>query len=555
MSVNKFIDAITPSDHDKDVYEDQGQYFAWRHFGKKRVPVSISNFTFRVLASHYTQEGVKREIVMTNIAGKSTSRILIEAADMKSDSFETFCQYHGNFQWTGTKPDLQFIWREIFMHDEGKIIHEPDCVGWMPDKSIFLFGNVAFKGENILTPDQDGIFWHKDIGINPKPVSVTNGKSEISEGIPYLNTETHLDIDDLAQRLSGSIGHQNAMYCLSWCASSLYMEEVFAKFNSYPFLFIHGKRASGKSTIAEWLMALFGLEGGGKMASDTTSTALGRYLGYYSSLPVWVDEYRNEPKVMAKNGMMRNVYNRQSAGKATREGFGIREAKIRGTLIISGEETPTDNALYSRCITVSVTQADRVVNNFNWFMDNKRLLSNFTFQLLKDKPARVDQYLNWLMSSKEALSKAIQDDRGATNSAVIYAGNKLLFGEGATLNITDKALEDKTSQDEESQVVIMFEDLCALQFKGQLKDDYAHIADGMIYLYFHGLYNEWQKDFRLRRGENPLKEQSIRGYLRSESGFMEIGVNQRIKGKVCSCVVFDKDKAPTYIQQLIKEEV
>ena len=47
-------------------------------------------------------------------------------------------------------------------------------------------------------------------------------------------------------------------------------------------------------------MSLFGIEGGGRAISQTTPVAIQRLLSYFSSMPVFLDEYRNTRDVASK---------------------------------------------------------------------------------------------------------------------------------------------------------------------------------------------------------------------------------------------------------------
>lgn len=472
---------------------------------------------------------------------------------MGNDSFSTFCARHGNFIWKGRKEDLYSIWEYEFLNDSGRHIMEPDCIGWLPEEKIWTFGNVAFVPEGELRPDDHGIFWTEKCGFKPVPLGVSSGKNVISEGIPYLSL-TKCDFEALQGKLGESIGDFEAAVCLGWSFSVLFMEEVFKNYGCFPFLFITGRRRSGKSTVAEWIMNLFGLENSGKQAGDTTSVAVQRYMSYYSSLPLFMDEYRNDQKVTNKNGLFRNAYNRQSAGKGMKADFGIREAKVRGTLIIAGEETPNDNALLTRCVTVQVSELSRKVNNFDWFNKNRNRMSSFTYEILANRKTYLEKYIARLNKDKAEITNLLNDDRMGINMAVVSAGAWTLLGENkafAKAFVMDITAA-KATQESENAVAVFFADVQALSFDRSLKlQDYWDVSDGKIYLYFHGLYNIWARDYQGRNRETPFKADAIRNYLRDEAGFLNTSYPHRLKGGLCKCVVFSEGSAPDFIKELV----
>lgn len=544
------------------VYKDWGKYVAKRCNGKREWEETISNFTFRIVATHETQEGIVREVQFINEFGKSAPFFTVGPDEMSgNDGFATFCFRHGNFVWSGRKEDLYKIWEQEFINDTGRHIIEPDSIGWQVAQKMWLFGNVAFEikkdGKNEeLRPDEQGIFWNEKHGFKPVPLGVSSGKNLISEGIPYLNTNK-CDLEAIKGKLIESIGDFEAKTCLGWACGVLFMEEVFALYNCFPFLFITGRRRSGKSTIAEWIMNLYGFENSGKQAADTTSIAMQRYMSYYSSLPTFIDEYRNDLKVTSKNGLFRNAYNRQSAGKGVKSDFGIREAKIRGTLIIAGEETPEDNALLTRCITVQVSEIRRHVNHFDWFTKNRAKLSSFTYEILANYNKYIEKFLIRLIEDKREIAEHSQDDRLAINKAVISAGVFTLFGEDAQYakNFVEDLRIVKAEQESENAVSMFFADVQALSVDKSIHlKDYVRISEGKIFLYFHGIYNIWAKDYQTRKKEAPFKAEAIRSYLKDEPGFVDTNYLTRIQGNRFKCVVFNFDLAPDFIQNLGTED-
>ena len=535
------------------IRKEFGHYVASRKRGKLEYDEVISNFVIKIVATHRTQEGVVREIMFVNEFNEFSSSFSMDPEDMV-DSFKTFCYRHGNFSWQGKPEDLDAIWVSEFLMDDGRTIVEPDHIGWIDSEKSWLFGNIFIDESGVETrPNKDHVFWKQKKGIKPIPLGITTGKSSISEGIPYLHL-SEINMTDVKNRLSECIGPNEAALCLGWVSAVPFMEEVFDDFGCFPFLFVTGRRGSGKSTVAEWLMNFYGLENAGKMASDTTAVGVQRYLAYYSSLPVYLDEYRNTKQITMKNGFFRNAYNRQSAGKGTREGFGVREAKIRGTLLLSGEETPEDNALLTRCVPVLISEKNRVKNHFNWFQANRTKFSYHIYDILRHRKERLEVFRRVLTEGKEYFVAQGSDDRLAVNYAIVAAGYAVAFGEKDLDFAKWLAIETtrvKAEYQDEQAVSVFLHDLLVLKTRGELDDRYWDVSDGKAYLYFRGLYNAWSKDYRNSRGEVTFKESAIRDYIKEEPGFISVDHQHQWHGERRHCVVFDLSKASDEIVNLV----
>ena len=532
-----------------------GCYVATRGSGKKEHDEELSNFTVRIIAVHDTSEGLIREVVFTNKHGETSRNFSLSAADMMCDSFRTFCLSVGNYIWKGRQEDISTLWEMSFLDSEDtRTIVEPDCVGWLEDEKMWLFGNVAInKDGQEMRPDEHGIFWTDKKGIKPVGSVVTTGRNTINSGVPALNLYK-FDIREFRTRLADTIGENQSNLCLGWVNACFFMEDVFKLHSCFPFLFLRGLKGSGKTKIATWLLSFFGIEGEGYQIEGTTQVAAGRFLSYYSSLPVLFDDYRNIEKVQIKDGFFRNVYNRQSAGKGTKDGFTIREVRIRGTALFTGEETPHDGALMERCVPIWVSEKRRAKDHLRWYATNRLNFSYHAYDLLKRKKELFPVYMRILDEAFDYFVSHKCASRVAVNYAVVVAGYACYFGEKdvefakwVSAETDRTAMENKS----ENQTAIFFEDLLALKIKNRIKDDLWQVEGEYIYIYLHGLYNEWADDYRRRRGEPPFKESAIRDYLKDEPGFVEMSKDKRIKENSLSCMVFGLEDTPKTLKTIV----
>lgn len=545
--------------HRSKVRREFNRYIVTRHRGKNAFDEPISDFVIRILATHSTSEGVSREVEFINAMGRRSEAFMLSSEDMaSSDSFRAFALNHGDYIWRGTTEDLLTIWEsEFLMMDEGRYILESDHIGWIEREKLWLFGNVAVTQEGKeIRPDKSGIFWLAKRGVKVVPLTVfANGKGAAEDGVPYLHLG-RIDMGEVKTKLSESIGPNEASVVLGWVTAVAFMEEIFDAYRSFPFLFITGRWQSGKSTVAEWVSNFFGIEEAGKAISQTTPVAIQRALAYYSCLPVYLDEYRNTKDIVYKNGFLRNVYNRQGAGKGIKDSpHALRDAKVRGTLIVAGEETPKDGALQSRCIVVFVSQQNRKKNHMAWFMKNRSLFSGHFFSVLKDKAKLVGPFMAELETWKDFFVREGSNDRVALNYATVVAGYTAGFGSGDTDFARWLAWETKKIEAEhgEEQAVNQFlDDLMALKTRKLIDDNYWDIGVEKIYIYFHGLHQVWAQEFRKSRGDEAFKESSIRNYLKEEPGFVEVNVPWRVKGQTKKCVVFRISECSEELRALVE---
>lgn len=549
--------------HRSSVRREFNHYVALRQRGKAVVEEPISNFVMKVVATHHTPEGRVRQVEFHSEGEGQTGPYAIDPEEMSDiKTFRKFLYKHSNCSWKGSIDDLLTVWEsEFLLQDEGRVIIESDHIGWLADEKMWLFSNIAVTNDGKeVRPDRSNIFWLEKKGVKPLAFSFGEDKrnGEQGLGVPALNLGSKVDIVEIRKRMAESIGDVQAMIAIGWINAVAYMEEVFSICNSFPFLFVTGQTSSGKSTFCEWIMNFFGVENSGKAISQTTPVAIQRCLSYFSSLPIFLDEYRNSKDIVWKNGFLRNVYNRQSSGKGTKGSYHtVREARVRGTLVIAGEETPKDPAVWSRCITLYISRQKRVQNHYKWFMANKSRFSSHFHSLIVEKPAKRAKFIECFETVKEELLKKEVQDRLAFNYAAIIAGYMVSFGNEDFAPLMESLVkETRTMQEEfqgESAISVFLEDLMALRTRNLVNRDYWRASDGKIYLYFHGLHQVWAEQFKKSRGDEAFKEASIRDYLKEERGFLSANEAVRIGGYLKKCIVFNYDEAPESIRNLVAD--
>ena len=539
------------------IKKEFNRYVASRQRGKNVYEEPISDFVMKVVATHDTPDGIERRVEFVNEFGKRSGCFSIDAECMGSaDKFRTFCLRKGDFTWKGSLDDLMTIWQSEFLTmDEGRYILETDQIGWVGSENCWVFGNLGIKPDgDLMYPDNNGVFWLEKRGIKPSPLIISSGKNAMAGGIPQLYKGEGPAAEEIRDKLADTIGDNEACVAMGWAASVAFMEELHAYYSSFPFLFVTGRWQSGKSTIASWIVRLFGIEQEGLSISQTTPVAIQRLLSYYSSLPVFLDEFRNTKDVTMKNGFLRNAYNRQWAGKGIKSDFGLREAKVRGTLVIAGEETPKDGALLTRCIPIFVSKQKRRADHYKWFVANRMKLSSFFYRILLKKKEIGPKFAEVFTEWKEAFSQQGRDDRVSINYAAVVAGYAAVYGE-SDLGFAGWLMKEteamQTEFREEQAVSVFIEDLMALKTQKKLTSDYWAVENGKIYLYFHGLHQIWAEQYRKVRGEEAFKEGSIRSYLKEEPGYLEINSVKRINGQMKKCIVFDAVGASEDIKNFV----
>ena len=529
-----------------------------RYFRKDDPSSPLTNFIILIKHRIHTPEGWLREAVLVDQHRSETQPFIIQPESMASvQSFKKFIMSQGDFVFTGKSCDLVEIWKYVFLNDTGKTIIQPDHIGCIEQEGIWLFRNYAIKGNKVIAPDNDGVFWIDGKGFKPLLLSGDRAGSGEEISLPTFSKTKKIKLNAIIGLLQSNFGSLEPVLGLAWIMALIFFYEIFHTYKAFPILFIEGRRRAGKTTLARWLLSFFGLENSTKSISETTQTAISRLLSYLSAMPVHFDEYKNEKKITAKDSFLRGSYNRQSAGKGKSEAYGIREVPVRGALLLSGEETPADNALFSRCVIVSLSDKGRNEGLYQAIEELSPYFSRITLDIIKRKKKLIKGVMERIKQLWQEFSNTLAvDPRTAINYAIVGGVYLAIVGEDKNfLEWLKEKVVTKKEQNEDNFIITEFwEDVRIMAMKGTLDQRFYLRENGRLYLWFSPIYKEWVKYARNgSNGEIP-RRMTLLNYLKKEDYVLETNFNKRLNGgPAIKTIVIDVEKAPDSVKAIESE--
>lgn len=226
----------------------------------------------------------------------------------------------------------------------------PKTYGYQPD-GTWHFGDCTIDTDGQVEPHppESGpvpaprLLWPKPPGIEPRSAG-----------------DVHESVLALLQKIAGPGTATRMLGILYAYASSPYL---VMHFGAHPGLWLHGGMASGKSTIAHWLAAIYGFGWTEHVSFDNRTTIVGaqRTLAQYSCLPVVFDDYHSDRVPMPKEAIIRGAYDRSATLRASSARDAV--AKISSPLttpIVCGEKPSHDAATRSRFLHVELSRSIRL---------------------------------------------------------------------------------------------------------------------------------------------------------------------------------------------------
>ena len=531
-------------------------------FNVKGKEETISNFTIKIHHTVYDNENKAERLCKFYSKYGNTATAVLSADMMVSRmAFQKFCYERGDLEYHGSDVQLQEIWKWVFMNQEGVGIKRLYTWGYDAEVDAWFFSNGAYKNDEFYPVDEDGIVWIGDEGYSLPEYSVDDFAPPSLDNDNSLN---EVSIASIFSHMRKIMKPEHARLLLGWTLGNFFLADILIKFKVYPFLFMHGKMGSGKSTYANICSSFFGFKINGVSFSSTPVgiiTASQKLCGP----PIWIDEFRNsDPRIAEKINILRSIYDRSTRIKGSKKNGEIKAASSRATLIISGEEHPKDAAFNSRCIQLPIHRSDeenKGNDSFQWIMKNRSLFNSVGHWVLSNKvelwnkiSERISDYFQSFDANEITLT-----DRSRIHYSIIGSVADVIIGEDAEFSVllAEKALSHDKDVYNDQAFNVFCNDLLNMQLAGRItaKIITAVKSKDTVSFSFSTAYALWEHFYKGMRNDIPASKSALTDYIKRESYFL--GYKRARMGNVTiRCMSFDRmhPKFPESLKILLNSQ-
>lgn len=523
------VDTATVDDREFTI--ENNCYYKTVFRGDGFVQERISNFIITPKYDINSDGDIIRVVDLTNNYSRTAHNIHFDAEALAAASkFNQRCLTAGDFIFTGTQEDL-FALCVVIFNTPKRTVHSPKRVGRL-DSGGWLFGNCGIDSAGTIVPLEEGLVLLDDVAYSPRSISIDDDGN--TADLPTFNIGgTDLEIGKVAMDFQKTFGTYGAWMALGWAVSGWFSNEIYDHFGYFPYLFVTGKRASGKSVMCTMLQSTYGFAAASAGMSIETPTNVGimRYLGHRSSMPQWYDDYRNDVKrITAKDGLLLDVYNRHGALKGVRDAGSVRQEKVNGFLLLSGEDTPQNNALLTRCVVVTLSAHERDPKYYLAAQDGMQKLSGYALNWARGATLGAGtQLLEQIEKCNIEIFKRCGDARYAGNAAIFLGSFLWAFGDKVPkAEITalcdyvyGNSAKTTAEQNAEHPLAQFFNEFPMMAMKNEVVDgrDYKILnSPKRVALRITGCHIAWSD---LHRGVAPISKKTLTGYIEKEPFYLE----------------------------------
>ena len=398
----------------------------------------LTNFTIELLNIYKHGPETKREVVLVMRNGRRSNPFFVSSDDKVSlKAFKVLAANAMDASIYGTETDLTAIWEKVFSMSSDRTVYlveqvgRVERIGFIDALTGWLFRDcfITDSGLNYY-PDETGVMWVTDlIGVKPISLTMSEDPSIDQLGIPSIMSPLDQDerrkmTNEILHALAANIGDMGeALTIMGWCWATIHSKVLFEHMRFFPHLQFWGTHGGGKTYLTKMFLDIFNMGEAGYSAVNglNSGVAFSRKMAYYTSLPMCVDEIRNDQMTSDWYGSFRSWYDRAGRSVGTKEGFGVKVSPVRSTTIFGGEDQFSDAATRSRCIPVRIRKNNReTVKSFKTMEQYRGDINAIGYEwILGFKNIKKKELIEEFTTFEKYLKKAGTESRQARNWAAV----------------------------------------------------------------------------------------------------------------------------------------
>lgn len=320
-----------------------------------------TNFILRPLFLIADDKNPTRIFELENENGIRKTIELRQMDVTKLDRFKDQIEGKGNFRFFEKQEKYEQL--KAYMYEKTEEAQRVPQMGWnnIGDKGFYAFCNgIVYEGrwrpvddygiirldsENFYLPAMSKIHLRNRTGF-------TNERRFMHDPKQMVSLQEYF-------RLMIDLYGDNGVVALCFYMATLFRDIIVDSTRSFPLLNIYGKKGTGKTEFALFIVNLFQRSPEVSNLESTTYYAMGDKCAEVSNMVVHFDEYKNT--LSHKHiDFLKGIYDNAGRSKRSADGERRESTKVDCGVILTGQEMPTaDVALFSRVLFLESQRSER----------------------------------------------------------------------------------------------------------------------------------------------------------------------------------------------------
>lgn len=370
--------------------DNTGYFFQTNTQGKC---AQVSNFIIEPLFHRYEKGANNARIIRIDNGWDSKVVEMPSEAMLKTDKFRSIVFEEGPFFFDGQPAQFSKIVRKM-MYDF-PLAYELETLGKQPE-GFFAYSSHVYDGK-LTQFNPIGL-----VEVNEKNYyspSVSEVYKDVrDDGDDQFETDKHLHYHESPipfakwSELFHKVYQDHALAGLPYLLVSLFRTNVFKVDNNCPHLYLYGPSESGKSKMAESIMAFCFKDMPAFQLNTGTEFAFYNRLSRFRDLPCFMNEFDDDTVPDERFQCIKGAFDGEGREKGRMTGGKRSEImKINSALMLVGQflSTKDDNSNVNRSIVRAYEKKNRTQEQKEWFTElkdfEKKGINSLLIEVLKHR--------------------------------------------------------------------------------------------------------------------------------------------------------------------------
>lgn len=506
---------------------------------KKTNFKSVSNFEIKILQHIQDEKHPMKLISIRNVYNKEcVFDIQSERINTPQKLDDTITSY-GNFLWYGSPKEFHLL--RAFLFDNMKVGKKIECLGWNNEFKFWVWNNkIKLPSNEEIEINKNGLFEYGNTSIyvpSANQVYANNSfKFETQKKFilkyPKLTFEKYLEKFYLVFK-------DNCAIALLFSLSSIYQDIIVKSINGFPILFLQGIPSTGKDQLAICCQSFFGEHQASINVEAGVSTVKAhiREFAQFTNSICQFSEYKSGDKQL--DGILKGIWDRNGYKRGTIESnVATDTVPILSSLLLTGNQTPDDEALITRLIWLEMNKNDFSEEEKKNYNELKELtqngISSYTNSLIQYRELYSVNFKELYQKNKSNIDKEFSklESRFSTNYAILLTTYEILSGKinfpftyDEVFKLIIELIENQRSKLSSIGISEKWWNCFTIAIQTTNQDNKINrdkdfkLEGGNLYFNFSNIHNKLQRIWAIQYRELAPNTKSVQNAIKKEKSF------------------------------------
>ncbi|EKF56217.1 hypothetical protein I215_01803 [Galbibacter marinus] len=500
---------------------------------------SVSNFSIDIIQHMQDEKFPMKLVSIKNVHGHEKIFDVPSEHMNSQQQFDNAVTAHGNYLFTGSRPDFQKI--RAFLFDRMGTGRKIDVLGWQPEGFWAWNNKITIPGKTSIDIDENGVFKFENTSYYVPSANriYSNNPFKYEGQKKMMCIQPDFNFGQYSLQLK-KVHREHSITALLFALATPFQDIVVNNIKNFPLMFLSGPPSTGKDQLAACAQGFFGVPqtGIGLASGVSTAKAQVREFAQFSNIIAQLSEYKRGD--VRLDEMLKDLWDRRGYKRGNIDSHvGTESIPILSSVIITSNDFPDNDALLTRVIWEDMNVqnfTEEAVKNYEILEDmNKQMYSHFTDDLINSREIFKQRFKKSYRNARDMMNSLLPDAKSRIigNFSVLVATYEIFqdvvslpFNKSEMLEHFKNRIEALERKLATASLLSKWWDCFLASLRGH-KDDRLKVGHDLklegthLYFNFTNCYLKIQRQWYIQYRESAPSKSSMQEQIKKDESFID----------------------------------